>query len=357
MYNYTILADVKSVHQALHLRHHKHTGKILAHKHTSYRVLFLLMLAPIAMMVLVDQMEARASDYVVTATVPAVIPSDPAVITSPINNSTVNSPEIRVSGNCPVVNQAVIIAIYADDVLSGSTYCQPDGTFSVPITLTPGSHTLVAKIVTITNDHGTDSQPVIVTYKPLTSQPPNTSSDESPQPSRSGQSPQLNNIDDIGSLLRIMAADTHVVMDSRGHVTWRGTILGGTPPYNVVVEWGDGTTNTYKVNDQAEQAFTHTYAEKQPYVVIVHATDTVGNSAVLYSVAVTYFVQNNLGLNIDTQLPPSLPIVAFIQRYIWQIYIGTFFSLVFLWYIEHGRHLRLQPIVDHKRARYPQKRK
>src|SRR5690242_16476962 len=110
LYQIVYTTSVKSAHKPLKLRHTKYTGKIMAHKHTSYRVLFFLMLVPIGLMAFIDQM-VGASDLQVHAKVPAPIPAGAPAITSPVDNSTVNSGDLTVSGSCPVITPAVIIAI------------------------------------------------------------------------------------------------------------------------------------------------------------------------------------------------------------------------------------------------------
>ena len=109
-------------------------------------------------MTLVDKLDVAASNLMVTATVPAPIPDGAPIITTPMDGATVQTQNITVSGLCPVITPAVIITIYNDNVFAGSAICSADGKFSVPIVISYGDHTLLAKVVTITGGEGKTSQ-------------------------------------------------------------------------------------------------------------------------------------------------------------------------------------------------------
>ncbi|MDB5177252.1 MAG: hypothetical protein JWN75_920 [Candidatus Saccharibacteria bacterium] len=331
-------ANVKSVHKALKLRHHKHTGKLLAHKHTSYRVLFLLMLVPIIAMALVEQ-AAGASDLRVSAKIPAPMPAGAPAITSPVDNATSNSSNLVVSGTCPIITPAVIIALYDGETLIGSGQCSVNGTFSLPVTLSFGKHVLVATVVTITDDVGASSSPVTVTY------PEPAASTATVKPDGSLTSPGQSV---FGPPVRIVASDIYVTMQSDGHAVWHGSFADGKMPYTVRIDWGDGEVNTYTTVDQAKQEYSHDYKTITTHKIIIQVTDANGGVSTLYSVAITLSLQKRsetvgaVGMGVgssDNNGQPLSPVVTFIQKYVWQIYIGTLSGLTFLWYLEHGRHI------------------
>lgn len=329
IHNYYILIAVKPVHKALKLRHKKHTGKLLPHKHTSYRVLFLLMIAPIAMLALVSHLNAQASDLLVTATVPAPMPSGAPVITTPEDNTTVQSGQMTVSGTCPVIIPAVIITINDSDTLIGSGMCTPDGTFSVPVSLDYGTHTLVAVVTTITGQTGASSNQVSVFYeRPVTAQK---------QLAGVGGNPIASTTQTFTQPVRINQSGVFVLIEPDGSAVWQGSFSGGTTPYSVQVDWGDGTSSSYTINDQRQHNLTHRYKKVSIYGITVEAKDAAGGSTTLHSVAATLLQQHatTLDANIETPLGPTM---AFLQQYAFQLYILTFSGLVFLWYLEHGRH-------------------
>jgi|GEM_PF-2181915 len=311
---------VKSVHRALNLRHHQHTGKLIHHQHTSYRVLFLLMLVPIGMMVLVNHLQASASSYVVNAVVPATVPNGSPEILSPKNGAVISNGQITVSGTCPVSNLATAIAIYDNKKLLGSAACSTDGTFAVPISLSYGTHKLVATLVAVTGEVGGSSDFITITRV----------------------APVLpSSMTGVGyvSPLRIIPKGTYILIPANGDVSWRGSITGGTAPYSVRVNWGDGSADTYKVSGKAQQTFFHHYKTIQTYTVVITAHDSAHDSTTLYSVALSQQLHQGLGLGLDTNIPPSFTLLSLVEKHIWQIYIVTLSSLVFLWYLEQGRHL------------------
>lgn len=316
--------SVKSVHKVLKLHPHKHTGKVLAHKHTSYRVLFFLMLLPIGLMALIDQM-AGASELMVNASVPAPIPSESPVITKPASNTTVYSRDLTVVGTCPVVSPAVIITIYDNQALVGSTRCGSDGSFSVPVSLTLGQHSLVATILTITGDTGPSSQPVIVTYALINPEK------EKITTSSLG----------FGAPVRIVPTDPFTTIHHDGSAVWRGKFVDGQKPYTVRIDWGDGIEDTYTVTDEIEQTFAHDYTKMQTSTIIVEVADVVGDTMKLYGLAITFSMHeySGFGSALHSADTSSSPFTAFIQKYIVHIYVTTLSALVFLWYLEHGRHI------------------
>ncbi|USN96758.1 MAG: hypothetical protein H6797_00970 [Candidatus Nomurabacteria bacterium] len=316
---------MKRVHKALKLRHHKHTGKFLHHRHTSYRVLFFLMLMPIGMLALVGQL-VRASDYEVTASVPATIPRIAPVITSPASGLTTTNSQITVRGTCPLGHVAGIVAIYEGKKLLGAQPCTADGTFSVPITLSYGHHVLVATVMAITKEVGLSSSPLIVTREHPFSLTINTPLEPTP--------------------IIIKTDDPFIIIGSDGNATWKGSFKGGTRPYEVTVDWGDGSTSKYIGADTSEQVFSHHYAKQQAYTVIIKASDAKHNSVTLYSVALTQGLQQVAVVEGGMwTISPSLETV---QRYLIYTYVITLSSLMFMWYLQHGR-LLVWSVVRNKR--------
>lgn len=319
---------VKRVHKALKLRHHKHSGKILHHRHTSYRVLFLLMLTPIAMMALVGQL-AGASDYIVSASVPATIPKIAPVITSPKDGFTTTNGQVRVSGTCPLGHVAGVVAIYEEKRLLGAAPCTVNGTFSVSVTLSYGAHVLIATVISITKDVGMSSQPLSVIRKHPFSIMTNLSI--SPPP------------------IVISAKDPFIVIGPDSKTIWSGSFKGGVPPYDVSVDWGDGTVDKHYVADISEQSFAHAYPSQQAYTIVIRAEDANHDSATLYSVALTPSLGQVAATEGNTwQMPFTLETV---QRYLIYIYVITLFSLTFLWYLEHGRPLVLSAVHSKRKHR------
>jgi len=335
---------VKTVHHTLKLRHHKHTGKLLPHRHTSYRVLFLLLFFAIVTMALLENFRIAALDYTVSATVPAPLPSGAPVIEKPRPATVTDAEQITVSGTCPVVIPAVIIAIYNDGVLAGSTECTNNGRFSVPIVLMYGEQTLVATVITVTNNEGESSAPVTVTRTfPA-------EGEEEPEIHKQDGIP-TNSLQEAESLnfLQIIPKDSFVTMDMEGNVVWRVAISQGKPPYKVKIDWGDGRTDGYTVHDDALQQFTHQYSAQQAYTITMTVIDANEQKTRLLSVAVSLKMKYVAPFDDTTDHIPAF--IGFINRYKWQLYFGAVIAVVFLWYLEHGRKHLVRATKRHHRRR------
>ena len=323
----------KKIHKHLKLRHRKHTGKLLAHKHTSYRVLFALMLAPIGMMSLVQNLDASAVNNLgVSAKVPVLVPSGTPVIQNPINGANVLSSSVTVSGTCPLSNSLVIISIYEGATLLGSTPCTGSGTFATSISVGYGTHTINATVVMVTGDIGKTSKKV--TFK-LDSQLLNNKQITSPS---LGLPPQL------------IAIENFVSVGSDGGTTYRFSIKGGATPYSVNIDWGDGNTDDYTVKSHEQQSFYHVYNDdSQQYIVYVKVVDANNVSSEFYTVAITgSYRPPAIGLGLDSKVESIPPLVTFVQQHALQIYVGSFFALVFLWYLEHGHIMLSRHLGIHK---------
>lgn len=295
------------------------------------------MLVPIGMMTLVGHL-ASASDLAVTAKVPAPMPKDAPVITKPVDGSIISSNTVVVSGICPIIKPAVIIVIYVRDAIAGSTPCSADGKFSVQVTLGLGMQEIIAQVVTITDDIGKSSAGVTV-LRAIPSEPSRADSGV----------PTDETLQALPSMLGIVTNNRFVPIGADGNAKWRGSFAGGTLPYKVSIDWGDGTAGNYGVNDESEQVFSHRYDSQRFYDIVITVTDANGGSATLHSAAMRVNQQSAL---LDRHFGPIPEPFALIQKYLWQIYILTLSGLVFLWYLEHGRHL-LPPygVVGHKSRR------
>jgi hypothetical protein len=315
--------------QLLQLHPHKHTGKVLHHKHTSYHALFLILgLAGVFMVFLSSA--AKAADYVVTATVPATIPSGNPVITAPSDGTQVSTPSITVSGTCPVANPPVIITIQDETGLLGSSQCS-SGTFNVPVSLTVGTHHLTATVVTITNDTGGTSQTVAVTYllpivpsQPVGGTTPVVHVPRSSQPTPVTPDP-----------LHIDSASSFIVYGYNDDAVWRGSFSGGSLPYNVTIDWGDGTREMFSKLGNEQQAFSHHYRQLRTYVVSLVVTDSAGQTTTLTLSAISPATFNHPPTSLGfTTGSPS------VTRLLYQLYLGQLFLTFLLWeYVRFGRLL------------------
>ncbi len=288
------------------------------------------MLVPIAMMALVGQL-VGATDYLVTATVPAPMPSGSPVVEHPRSGDAIEAGTITVSGTCPIAAIPVVITISDAGNLIGSGNCGADGTFAIPVTLSQGTHTLTAGIVTITGETGGVSAPISITRTQPTPNTVKSGSNVNTDTKTTGLAP-------VAATIPVVAfTSPFVTLDSHREALWKGSFSGGAPPYAVSISWGDGSRSAYTVNDGSEQVFRHTYNDAKVYRIDITVTDAMGNVTTTTCAVVT--MQGQSAGILDAARPSTDPLIGFIQQYLPQLYIGAFFSLVFLWYLEHGRHL------------------
>ena len=295
---------MRAIHQKLHLQHHRHTGKVLRHKHTSYRGLAVVLVFTAAVMTGLSLMaRVTADSLVVYARNPAPIPTTAAVITSPADGATITQATLNVSGTCPAMTPAVIVAITDNGTLAGSVPCDSSGSFSVPITVTPGQHTLIARTYTITGDNGPDSAPVTITYIPPV--PPPTSITH---PTAGAQTTQAGQ---AVAPLTLTIDEPFIVFGPAKDAIWLGTISGGKTPYHVVIKWGDGSTKSYTVSSAGQKSFAHHYRAMQPHIIVFDVSDASGQNISRDYAAVTPYVPPAASLFGGTPRSPwsgSLPL-------------------------------------------------
>jgi len=271
---------MRVLHKKLHLQHHQHTGKLLHHRHTSYRGLaVVLVLAGLFMAGLTLAARATADSLIhVYASKPAPIPTDAPVITDPLNGTIVTKPTIPVSGTCPIIDPSVIIALLDNGTQVGSTPCASDGSFTLSMQVTTGEHTLVARVYTITGDAGQDSTPVHITthIPPIIGGLSAGTSGGGDQPGEPA--------------LTLTIDEPFIIFSPIKDALWSGTITGGTLPYHVHIDWGDGHSNDYTIAHQGHQQFTHHYSSMTPHIIHFHLLDTDGRSISRTYAAVTPYV-------------------------------------------------------------------
>lgn len=226
---------------------------------------------------------ARADTYQVSASIHAPTSPYPAVITQPVSGSTVIGNAVQaVSGTCPVLSPQLIVLLWRDSAFLGSVPCGPGGTFSLNVTLLPGANTITPKLKNITNDPGVDGSPVTVTYSnasPVRQTITNYDTDDINK-NRDTQS---------GSSLKLESEKEFLLVAPDGTVILTITIKDGKSPYVMTVDWGDGTSSTYRYKDAGKKTIEHKYKDNAAHTVTVRTTDKNGQvvSLVLGAVAGT----------------------------------------------------------------------
>lgn len=107
-------------------------------------------------------LRGSADSYQVTAEVLAPLPTMPATITSPADQTHFTSEPISVTGTCP---ENTYVNLYRNNVFSGTAICGSGQTsFQIDTDLFPGSNVLTAQVFNITDQAGPTSSSVTVWY-------------------------------------------------------------------------------------------------------------------------------------------------------------------------------------------------
>jgi hypothetical protein len=101
---------------------------------------------------------------------------------------------------------------------------------------------------------------------------------------------------------------------------WKLSLSGGTPPYELIVDWGDGSTSRFVRQDGSEFSISHAYdsieASEQTYTLLITALDARGATTILQLTAVVKDAAAPVGnsQNIFTGLMTD------IKRWLWVVW-------------------------------------
>lgn len=201
---------------------------------------------------------ATSSDSVgITGTISAAPPTTGASITFPSNNQSFTAVPINVSGICPT---NLLVKIFKNNVFAGSVQCK-NGSYTIQIDLFSGTNELIARVYDDLDQPGPDSNTVNVSF----------------------------NDPKVGAGSRVLLTSNFA---KRGAfpgdiLTWPIVISGGSGPYAVSTDWGDGTPA-----DLSSQPFPgsfnikHIYKEAGVYNIVIKVVDRDGVAAFLQLVGV-----------------------------------------------------------------------
>lgn len=187
-------------------------------------------------------------------TVKTPAPKNAATITTPTNGQSFGKMPITVAGLC---TSDLLVKVFSNNVFVGSAECK-NGSYSLQVTLFDGTNELVARIFDSLDQPGPDSNTVTVTYN-------------NSQFTGFGVSQFT-----LSSLYALRGANPGEQLN------WPIIINGGTAPYALSVDWGDGKAATlYSEPFAGNVIISHTYSSAGTYVVIVKGTDKNGQTAFL----------------------------------------------------------------------------
>lgn len=278
---------------------YKHTGKIIHHRHTSHLALIIILfivgffLYASSSIVRAEQL-ARSGQVSIDAVVPGPAPVVGATIVSPANGGNVTEKTtIDVSGTCA---PGTFVVIQNNQQLAGSTVCTDAGIFLIQLQLRPGANALSA----LNYDNLNQTGPVTPTINLSLSVPkfdsnqlqmanasagvklpanPSIVAGLSPKtstPSPSCIIPEANNLPS-GSALQVAVVCVPRFTQLHQQSELGVTAWGGTGPYALSVDWGDGSENTLKsLEDPGTNVVKFSYTKPGIHEISVKLTDKVG---------------------------------------------------------------------------------
>jgi hypothetical protein len=185
-------------------------------------------------------------------------PSQAATIATPVNGTTVSTMPVTVTGLCP---KGLLVKIFSNNVFIGSAVCS-SGSYSIQVDLFGGQNALVAIDYDALDQAGPDSNTVTVTYN-------------------DAQLIEFGTTVSVTSNYAERGANPGSVLD------WPIILSGGTGPYAISVNWGDGTpAELLSESFAGSVTISHTYKTAGVYKVIIQVTDSKGTESYLQVVAV-----------------------------------------------------------------------
>lgn len=190
-------------------------------------------------------------------------PTDAPTISIPGDGAVFEEIPITVTGLC---TDDLLVRIFKNNVFGGSVMCE-DGSYTLQIDLFPGPNELVARQYDGLDQASPESNRVNVTY----------SIDVPTVPG----SP-----DQVAQRITLTSNFARRGVDPGQELIWPFTISGGSAPYAVSIDWGDGKNELLTRDSAGTWDAKHVYERPGVYRVIVKATDANGQSAFLQVVAI-----------------------------------------------------------------------
>ena len=222
------------------------------HRTIVFHPINLLFLLCAGVLLSASTLSATADSYSVNATVPAAIPTLPAVITSPTNNGQLSPQTQTISGTCPL---NTYVEVTDNNILVGIGVCDQAGAFQVSVLLTSGLNTITAQDYNVTNNSGPSSPSInIYYYSPTSPSNPTSIPTSTSSSTNTAQTRSAYVAPDQVRILQVDSGTPYQSSNPMQTVSYGPTFTGIAPPDSLVV--ATIHTNPY---------YCHTYANSQGY--------------------------------------------------------------------------------------------
>lgn len=254
----------------LKLIHHRHSGKLRPHEHTSYLPLGVLLLVVGLLLGVYTSYAAspgpEAGSIGLSGIVPGKPPTVAPTIDTPREGARFSTTPVTVTGSCP---KGTLVELFKNNIFAGSIPCLDTGRYSIEIDLLIGANILLARVYDDLNQAGPDSNKPTVFYDAL--------------PAQAGP---LTSLDFGGAQMLLNTDAVFRGVFPNQEMNMPIDILGGTPPYAINVQWGDSTNKM--VPRANNQSFTvgHIYTRPGTYQISIQGSDANGRVAFMTVAAI-----------------------------------------------------------------------
>ncbi len=285
------------------------------------------LLVSIALLALSFGKTALAASYDVSASVAFPVPTQAAVINTALNNVTVQNAAFLLSGTCQSLTPTSVISVWRGATSLGSQVCTSNS-FSIQINLSEGANTLVVRTANVSNVYGPDSAPITVTLRTpvVTPTPPTQTPPAATTPGAanltSSDNTAFNNAAKSG--LTITPPEPFSVLPTNNQVQLSFYIDGGSTPYTVELNWGDGTTETKVVEKPGTYTFTHQYRKSGNYTVKGRIKDVLGAvSELSHAVVAVKPLDKSVGVTTIQASPTKNTPITWLRQHALVVTVGS----------------------------------
>lgn len=330
---------------------HKHTGKVVHHRHTSFTALALL-LASVGMVLGVWTHPADAATTRISARISGDPPASAAVITDPtVPDEVIESSPYTVKGTCL---ENTYLVLFRNNAPRGTALCDTDKTFSILSDLSVGYNTFFVRIYDFADQAGPDSEPIRIVYTPKTPAVPSEPAAPN-QPTTGPMSPPNETPQSTVNTLRLSSDYTYKNFYVSDTVEVKLTITGGDSPYSIDLDWGDMEHSHYTADKEGVIVTQHRYKGPGPdggaYTIQATATDASGTVAHIQTVAIVTSLDAVPGAPISSG-PPASNTESRNTSLLWSLYGLVIAILACFWFLERYEHRRHVTVGRARHARH-----
>jgi len=185
-------------------------------------------------------------------------PTRGATISNPVSGRSFTTLPVTVNGTCP---QGVMVKLFSNNIFVGSVKCD-NGSYSLQIDLFSGQNELIARVYDDLDQAGPDSNTVVVNFTDAS-------------------------IGAFDSRVSLTSPYAKKGANPGDTLSWPIIISGGSGPYALSVDWGDGKAVTLKsIPFSGTVDVDHVYDSAGIYRVVVKVSDSKGSTAYLQLIGV-----------------------------------------------------------------------